>query len=420
MKFDISGIPDGATINSVEFHGYVNATNFPYWSITPVSNDPVTASPSVLYSDISAEASSGFYLYQDEGSSYTTGWKVHTLGGPINANLQAALTQNWFAIGIFDRDVSSTYYIGFDGWNETNKPYLVIDYTYVIPYSWLKVNGSNSTSGSVTAGLSDNITVTFDAGSLALGTYTANIKITSNDPSPSEIMIPCTLNVVNGFNLSLTTMLEGPFSGTTMQTTLSSNGLLPLNQPYNMAPWYYMGTESVVNIPTNAVDWVLVELRDAAGAANATSATRIARQAGFILSNGNIVATDGNPMFFATSISNNLYVVIHHRNHLGILSANALVISGGNYYYDFSTGFDKTFGGILGCRQLAPGIWGMIGGDSDCNGQISIEDINALWKPNAGHAGYDAGDFNLDGQIDNKDKDDCWQPNYEMECQVPE
>jgi hypothetical protein len=74
----------------------------------------------------------------------------------------------------------------------------------------------------------------------------------------------------------------------------------------------------------------------------------------------------------------------------------------------------------LGCRQLAPGIWGLIGGDSDCNGQISIEDINALWKPNAGHAGYDAGDFNLDGQIDNKDKDDCWQHNYNMECQVPD
>ncbi|MBK7031173.1 MAG: hypothetical protein IPH45_19090 [Bacteroidales bacterium] len=135
MKFDVSSIPEGATINAVEFHGYVNATNYPYWNINPVTNDPLTATSSVLYNDIVAESSSGYYLYQSEASNYTTGWKVHTLGGNANANLQAALAQNWFAIGIMDRDGSATYYIGFDGWNETNKPYLVVNYTYVPSYT---------------------------------------------------------------------------------------------------------------------------------------------------------------------------------------------------------------------------------------------------------------------------------------------
>ncbi|MBK7031166.1 MAG: hypothetical protein IPH45_19055 [Bacteroidales bacterium] len=81
MKFDVSSIPDGAIINSVEFHGYVNATYFPYWNINPVTNDPVTTASSTLYSDIIAESSSGYYLYQSEASSYSTGWKVHTLEG---------------------------------------------------------------------------------------------------------------------------------------------------------------------------------------------------------------------------------------------------------------------------------------------------------------------------------------------------
>ena len=276
MKFDISGIPDGATINSVEFHGYVNATNYPYWSITPVTNDPVSASPSVLYTDISTEASSGYYLYIDENSSYTTGWKTHILGGSANTNLQAALAQNWFTIGIFDRDASSNYYIGFDGWNEANKPYLVIDYTYVIPYSWLKINGGGNSSGSIVVGDNADINVSVEAGTLSLGIYTANIQITSNDPSPSQILVPCTLHVVSGFNLELKAMLEGPVSGSVMLTPLNLGGMIPLSQPYNMLPWNYNGTESTAVVPANVVDWVLVELRDATSAANATSATRIA------------------------------------------------------------------------------------------------------------------------------------------------
>jgi hypothetical protein len=342
------------------------------------------------------------------------------LGGSANSNLQSVLGQNWFAIGIFDRDASSTYYIGFDGWSQANKPYLVIDYTYVIPFTWLKVDGGNSTSGNVAAGSNNNISITFNAGTLALGTYTANIKIMSNDPNPSQILVPCTLNVVNSFNLTLKAMLEGPVSGSAMNTTLGLEGYIPLSQPFNMAPWNYDGTESVVAIPANAVDWVLVELRDASIAAAATSATRIARKAGFIMGNGNILSTDGSPIFFTMGISNNLFVVVHHRNHLGILSANALFPSGGNYSYDFTTDFDKTFGGILGCIELASGLWGMMGGDGDCDGEILMEDMNVLWHPNAGKSGYLQGDFNLDGQIDNKDKDDCWQPNYGSGCQVPE
>ena len=75
MRFDISSIPDGSVINSVVFHGFVNANNFPYWSITPVTNDPITSSPSVLYADINAEANAGYYLHRNE-----TGTRLPTTG----------------------------------------------------------------------------------------------------------------------------------------------------------------------------------------------------------------------------------------------------------------------------------------------------------------------------------------------------
>jgi len=131
MTFDISAIPDGAIINQVEFYGYVNLTNYPYWSITPVTSNPKSDPASTVNADIIAEQSSGYYLYQNEGSSYAPGWKSHVLGGTVNTDVEAALNNNEFTIGIASRDNSITYYIFFDGWNEPNPPFLQIDWDYV-------------------------------------------------------------------------------------------------------------------------------------------------------------------------------------------------------------------------------------------------------------------------------------------------
>ena len=55
-------------------------------------------------------------------------------------------------------------------------------------------------------------------------------------------------------------------------------------------------------MPANAVDWVLVELRDTNSPANATMATRIARKAGIHLtSDGSIVGTNGSMSFILYS-----------------------------------------------------------------------------------------------------------------------
>jgi hypothetical protein len=420
MIFDVSSIPDGSVINSVEFHGYVNATYYPYWNINPVTCNPLTASASTLYADIIAEASSGYYLYRNESSSYTTGWKVHTLGGTVNANLQSALTQDWFAIGIMDRDNSSSYYIGFDGWAQTNKPYLVIDYTYVPTFTWLKINNGTSVNGSITAGSNQNINVSFEAGSYPVGTYQADIKIISNDSDEGTVLIPCTMNISTGFNLNLKAMLDGPFGTTEMTTVLNTTGMLPLAQPFNAAPWNYAGTESVAAIPANVVDWVLIELRDATSAANAIPATRIARQAAFILKNGTIVGMNGtSPLLFTVSVNNQLFAIVNHRNHLGIMSSAGLTQLAGTYSYDFTTASTQAYG-TSAQKQLAAGMWGMYSGDADADGIIGTLDLTAEWNTEAGEAGLYSCDLNLDGQVNNIDKDSEWQPNLGKSCQVPQ
>jgi hypothetical protein len=113
----------------------VNLTNWPYWSATPLPGiDPLTASASDLKTAIEANSGAGnAYLFRDEGSSYTTGWKNHVMENTANADMQASLTQDWFAMGMDSRDNSTTYYINWDGWNQANVPYLSVVYEYIVP-----------------------------------------------------------------------------------------------------------------------------------------------------------------------------------------------------------------------------------------------------------------------------------------------
>ena len=224
-----------------------------------------------------------------------------------------------------------------------------------------------------------------------------------------------------GITVNLKVYLEGPFDVTDMDADL--NTILPLTQPYNGAPWNYAGTESVVSIPnTNIVDWVLVELRETTGdASTATSDSIIAQQAAFLLNDGSIVGMDGNGTCpIATSISNNLFVVIWHRNHLGIMSANPLSETGGVYTYNFTTGSGQAYGGANGHKEIGTGIWGMIGGDGDANSQIGNADKNDVWAVQAGTSGYLSGDFTMDVQVNNSDKNDVWAPNSGKGGQVPD
>ena len=223
-------------------------------------------------------------------------------------------------------------------------------------------------------------------------------------------------------NLSLKVFLEGPFNGTDMNTNLNSAELLPLSQPYNTLPWNYAGNENVSGIPNpNIVDWILVELRDAPNAGTAIPSTIIAQQAAFLKNDGSLVSLDGvSNLRFEVSINEDLYVVIWHRNHLGILSNNALSSLGGVYSYDFTVGVNQVYGGIDGHKLLTTGVWGITAGDGNADGYINDSDKVVIWESQAGKAEYINGDYDLDGQVVNPDKNEFWILNSGDESQVPE
>jgi hypothetical protein len=188
-----------------------------------------------------------------------------------------------------------------------------------------------------------------------------------------------------------------------------------------MPDWYYTGAENSPVPNGYVVDWVLVDLRDAASAATATPATSFKQIAAFLLNTGQIVGLDGSSVLsFSHSFLNSLYVAVWHRNHLGVMSANALSRTGNTYSYDFSTGSGQAYGGTSAQKLLGGGKWGMMSGDGNGDGDITIDDINNAWKTEAGTKGYLGGDFNMNTQVENRDKNDNIIENMNSGSLIPE
>jgi hypothetical protein len=249
------------------------------------------------------------------------------------------------------------------------------------------------------------------------------VIVTDNIPGNNPDTIIWSVHVIEaGISLQLKTFLEGAFMGSEMATHLNSKNLIPLSQPYHASPWNYYGTEEVLAIPgIHLVDWVLVELRDAPGSALATESTTIARMAAFINKDGWIRSlSGGNQLSFPLTINDSLYVVITHRNHLGVMSAKGLIEEDGIWSYDFTASSDQVFGGINGSNELSPGIWGMVGGDANSDGVITLADKTGSWESETGRSDYHPADLNMDGQINNQDKNEIWLPNAGAGSQVPD
>src|SRR5690606_947252 len=147
-----------------------------------------------------------------------------------------------------------------------------------------------------------------------------------------------------GLRIKLKVFLEGPFNGNTMSTAL--NAFVPLQQSFNSSPWNYNGTESVVALPSDSiVDWVLIEMRRADSSNVANGDSVVSRRAAFILSNGDIVDLDGaSPVLMEITQTGKMFVVVYHRNHLPIQSADSVSFLNGVFEYDFTDSDSKSLG----------------------------------------------------------------------------
>ena len=216
------------------------------------------------------------------------------------------------------------------------------------------------------------------------------------------------------YTFNATAFLRGGWNGTTaMNTNLNSGGIIPLSQPYNTTPFNYSGTESVAAIPNaNVVDWVLVEFRKPSTGlpTDALSSTIIGRKAGFLLNNGTVVDLDGvTPIAYDITKQGAGFVVVRHRNHLGVMSNAVPSNAAGTFANDFSSLANsyKPSGAASNPVVLLAGVggkYGMWAGDANKSGAVSASDISAIKLAIANSiSGYTFTDTNLTGAVSASD-----------------
>jgi hypothetical protein len=207
--------------------------------------------------------------------------------------------------------------------------------------------------------------------------------------------------------------LQGAFNSNSMTTHLSQNSLLPSAQPYNTAPWNYSGNE-VLGSSSNIVDWVLVELRSSSNPSQVVS-----RRAAVLRNDGMLLEPNGNPgVWFPNIPEGSYYVAVFHRNHLAVMSSAPVQLSSNSQLYDFTNAMSKAFGNNP-MTDLGGGRFGMIAGDGNGNGGVTIADRVEVWQPQNGSVGYLNGDFNLDSGVSSHDINLYWNINNGKMTQVP-
>lgn len=193
--------------------------------------------------------------------------------------------------------------------------------------------------------------------------------LTTNDVVNSACICEGVNTASSGFELKV--VLEGYLQNSgTMSTGLLNFGLIPMQQPYNTSPYNYSGVETVITMPANIVDWVLVELRS-----QADPSLVVSRRAFFLRSDGHVVDFSGNTLLNWGAISGNFYVSVNHRSHIGVISAQPVNITSG-VTYDFTSGVAQALGDTQ--QKMVYGIATAVAGDFNGSGINNILDF-LMW-----------------------------------------
>lgn len=198
---------------------------------------------------------------------------------------------------------------------------------------------------------------------------------------------------VCGIRAQVKVFLQGAYNTTTGLMSTELSGIIPTEQPFNRVPWLYDGTEISPTLPNNITDWVLVEARTTPNAAP------IERKVALLRNDGILLAPDGSlgvPFANLTPYTP-YYIVVRHRNHLAVMSQNAVSLPNA-LSFDFSKAAN-----ILGNNQAAlmsDGKYALFAGDFFANGVISVLDFN-LYATQVGSTPnqYLDSDCNLDKNV---------------------
>ncbi|HMR92839.1 MAG TPA: hypothetical protein PKC69_11010, partial [Chitinophagaceae bacterium] len=179
-----------------------------------------------------------------------------------------------------------------------------------------------------------------------------------------------------------------------MRDNLRSASLLPLINPYSQmglanSRFTRVGIEQDEQITAeqgavifgshaenSVVDWVLLEIRNAAALGQVLST-----RAALIQRDGDIVDLDGvSPVFFSDLEPGDFYVSVKHRNHLGVMTGTAVTLDENPLaVIDFTTMSNGTVAGSGTAgrswgnnaqAEVTAGVFALFGGNANANSNI--------------------------------------------------
>ena len=223
---------------------------------------------------------------------------------------------------------------------------------------------------------------------------------------------PVPVTVTNGITLAARIYLEGGFNAQTglMNDQLRVAGVIPITEPFTSLGFTHVGggggetlTPSLLTVTGNdaVVDWVLIELRNAA-----QPSQRIATRSALVRRSGQIIAANGDPVRF-TVPQGSYHVAIRHRNHLGCMTASPLNFATTAVQLDLTTSATSTWG--TNARKQIGGAMALWMGNVVNDGSIrytgASNDRDPILVAIGGSvptntaAGYNKEDCNLDGVV---------------------
>ncbi len=214
-------------------------------------------------------------------------------------------------------------------------------------------------------------------------------------------------------SVTMRAALQGPYdpSNGLMNDDLRAGGMIPSGEPFTALGFTHAGGgggETVpggllaVTGPNAIVDWVLVELRD-----KNNPSTILRTRSALLQRDGDVVGTDGYPrLLFNGLASDNYYVAVRHRNHLGAMTFGSKTLDKSETGVDFTLGTTATYGTdarvVLGNGRRA--LWagnawrdGVIKYTGSFNDRDPILQTIGGSVPTITVPGYLMTDVNLDG-----------------------
>ena len=261
---------------------------------------------------------------------------------------------------------------------------------------------------------STHFSFTGDKGA-SYGFYTLATDSTGNKESSKTAAELTTTVKGTGIPLYVKAILQGPSlsSGAAMHDSLRTQLLLPQVEPYRNTGYTSVNNTDIETARVGIfdstgskaiVDWVWLELRNASNPLSV-----VATRSALIRTDGMVTDVDGvSPVLFNNVASGNYYVVIRHRNHLGVMTASPLALnSQSNSVVDFTSTSLATYGTnaqrtFNGKRQMWAGDInkdGFIRYNGTANDKNAILSIVGMANPNVIISGYNIGDANMDGKV---------------------